>query len=231
MKLKSVTFTGIDDATDLDRVAQLSWEYPFVEWGVLMSATRTGIDPRYPSLATMAKVSDIGINPSVHLCGRLARDLAEVKGFSIQAALQFNPGARRIQVNLGRAVDQYDDLFYRLRSRARHFGVQIIMQAYGFDSPSVMLGAGVYSDDVVFLNDASGGEGIAGDFQAPVSKSRVGFAGGICPENVLAKIEQVNALPGDNEYWIDMESGVRTGNLLDLDKCEAVLKIAKHCIQ
>jgi phosphoribosylanthranilate isomerase len=48
----------------------------------------------------------------------------------------------------------------------------------------------------------------------------VGYAGGINPDNAAEVVSRIQA----DRYWIDMETGVRTGDWLDLDKCEAVCR-------
>jgi phosphoribosylanthranilate isomerase len=76
-------------------------------------------------------------------------------------------------------------------------------------------------DSIDYLFDTSGGRGEIPLAVPGHNKARlVGFAGGITPENVLRWIGSVNA----QNYWIDMESGVRTDDWLDLDKCEAVCR-------
>lgn len=37
MKLTKVTFTGVDEKTDLDHLQEIGKKYPYVEFGVLMS--------------------------------------------------------------------------------------------------------------------------------------------------------------------------------------------------
>lgn len=37
MKLTKVTFTGIDEKTNLERLSKLQKEYPFAEFGILVS--------------------------------------------------------------------------------------------------------------------------------------------------------------------------------------------------
>lgn len=76
---------------------------------------------------------------------------------------------------------------------------------------------------VQMLFDRSGGTGKVPDTwpRHPGGGVQVGYAGGINPDNVL---DVIDAIGPDGPYWIDMESGVRTDDWFDLDKCEAVLQ-------
>jgi phosphoribosylanthranilate isomerase len=70
-----------------------------------------------------------------------------------------------------------------------------------------------------------GGLGIDTPISAPAyaSKVHLGFAGGINPDNVIDKMDEITSLPV-GRFWIDMESGVRTDDRFDLDKVEDVCK-------
>ncbi|KKM20298.1 hypothetical protein LCGC14_1646870 [marine sediment metagenome] len=46
--LDRVTITGADDAVDVEELAALADEFPFTEWGILLSQSRMG-QPRYPT--------------------------------------------------------------------------------------------------------------------------------------------------------------------------------------
>ncbi len=76
MKLTRVTITGADDGIAPHHLIDLSHEYPFVEWGLLVSEKRFG-DPRYPSTAWMRNFSlpDLPkvVRHSIHFCGELSR--------------------------------------------------------------------------------------------------------------------------------------------------------------
>lgn len=71
------------------------------------------------------------------------------------------------------------------------------------------------------LYDISAGRGLVPDSFPDHPNYMVGFAGGINPDNI---IDYLNRLNCDGDYWIDMESGVRSNNKLDLDKVEEILK-------
>jgi hypothetical protein len=49
MKIRYVTLTGADDDVDPQQLAEISQEYPFVEWGILFSQSKSGVE-RYSSI-------------------------------------------------------------------------------------------------------------------------------------------------------------------------------------
>jgi hypothetical protein len=231
MELRQVTFTGADDRTNPADLAALSREYPFVEWAVMFSGSRTGRESRFPSLGQLERIGDLNANLAVHLNDRLARDAASGDGYPVEAVLQFVRGARRVQINLFREVDHYPDLFRHLRDERRAPEVEFIVQVYGFDSPVATAARHVSGTGrVTFLHDVSGGRGVVGRFEPPVNDDYVGFAGGIHAGNVEEKLQEIAALGHANPFWIDMETGVRTEDRFDLDKVERVLRLVRPFI-
>lgn len=86
------------------------------------------------------------------------------------------------------------------------------------------------------LLDASGGRGIeSAGWPAPPPVGKVGYAGGLKPENISKQLEQIaTATAGcDQTIWVDMESGVRTcdGLLMDLDRVRQCLELAAAFVQ
>src|SRR5271167_3408365 len=69
--LRGVTITGADDRVDPGALISLQREFPFVEWGILMSVKRQGT-PRYPSDAWIQSLPR-GLRLSLHCCGDAAR--------------------------------------------------------------------------------------------------------------------------------------------------------------
>ena len=214
-----VTFTGIDKKTDVNKLVELQTKYPDIEFGFLISSSNTGNDTnnRYPSLITLQKLKNKGLNLSLHVCGKLVRNIAktgsleEVKEFMGPYFDMFN----RIQLNLVGSTVKYlvtDTL-----------GKQVIIQT-NLDEPksnaTYQLYLGAKMDNIVFLSDKSGGHGTVEDFDY-FDVDYQGFAGGINPDNVLERKEEADIL-WEKDYWLDMESGVRTDDWFDLNKVEQV---------
>ena len=202
MKPRWVTFTGLDERTDMARVAALTRAYP-VEWGVLFGG-RLGKN-RYPPRSVSDAAVKLGIPLSMHLCGPRA---AEANEGTPPASYH---GFSRIQVN--RAQGQYDlDAMARV---SRHTLKTVVVQHRTARFPPSAAG-------VQWLQDTSGGKGRTAAFWAipDTPEQLVGYAGGLNPDNVA---DAVARMPAKN-FWIDMETGVRTDDWLDLDKCEAVCR-------
>lgn len=60
---------------------------------------------------------------------------------------------------------------------------------------------------------------------------KVGYAGGFNPDNVAEKLSFLMENSQVGDFWIDMESGVRTDDWFDTDKVRRVLRICKEVIR
>lgn len=224
--LHAVTITGADDAVDPSALAELSRAFPFVEWGILHSDTRRGTS-RYPSDRWLCEIVQLsgyrGLKLSAHLCGKLARDvLFGAPGWALP-----DPRAwQRVQLNGfsdGKVYAQGAELSDRLH---RCFGTEVIYQCA--DARAAQVASMLISENNGrggILIDASGGRGVRAPhivWPAVPGMARVGYAGGIAPDNVVETCEALAAYP--EKTWIDLESGARTDDKFDLDKVHAVLE-------
>lgn len=205
-----ITFTGVDDKTDIQAMADLAALYP-IEWGVLFSPKRQGKEqhPRYPSLTFVKELTHSGrdLRLSAHLCGGDARQVIEF------GRSQYDEPIRehfdRVQINTTDHVIPKD-----LVAWARGLQVQAILQCRDV-FPN--------NDDVSWLYDASGGRGITpAIWPASLGGSwLVGYAGGLNPGNVAAAVAQIQTQASN--FWIDLETGARDGNdRFSIEKCRAV---------
>lgn len=208
-KPEFITFTGADENTSFQGMAELSEKYP-IEWGVLLSPKQQGAG-RYPHLTFVFQLSVAArrhrLRLAAHVCGQHSRDVLEIGRTSIDGLLT---GFERVQVN----IDAGPDKAPNAREWAAKWGLTAIVQSRGeFPSPS---------NGVEWLFDASGGRGIAPPVwpRAPFGV-RSGYAGGLNPGNVGPAVATIGDRAG--RYWIDMETGVRdSSDRFSLDKCRAV---------
>ena len=219
-----LTFTGVDEHTDLDALAALWRQYPLVEIAVLAgthttngpASARTDPNPRFPSRTTisafMGLAKGLGRQSAIHLCGCYSR---EVNGGSFQNARVLTQGFSRVQVN----AREKDYEMMSIQEFADKLGddYEIIIQTREtptrvFEHPKISR-----------LFDKSGGRGIANFLEwspPPDESGHMGYAGGINPDNVEQALERATAMA--TRTWLDMESGVRTDNRFDLAKVKRV---------
>ena len=81
-KLTHITFTGVDDETDFNRLVSIQQRYPKVEFGVLVSRKWFENGKRYLSPFKAKELRGSGLRLSAHLCGSIARDVLKTGGFS-----------------------------------------------------------------------------------------------------------------------------------------------------
>lgn len=206
-KPEFVTFTGLDDRTDLDAAIALSEKYP-IEWGVLFSPSQQGRSSRYPSIGTLASIQDAGrsLRVSAHLCGEHSR---RIMGGAVPELPAVLTGVyQRAQVNH----------VYAKPTRIATFSAMARISCVG----QFTIGPFPSNESIQWLYDPSGGMGRPPAVwpRHPGGDRLVGFAGGIGPESAKVVVERINS---SGPYWIDMESRVRTDDdWLDLDKCRRV---------
>jgi hypothetical protein len=226
MRLRYVTITGADDAVSYNDLWSLHQQYPFVEWAILFSQTKSGV-ARYPTwewvMGLMEFVKKHRMNLASHLCEKWVIEVlnGNCTFFESKEVRRF----KRVQLNLGT-----DKLKKAVKS------TQFIQAISTIRKPVLMGGnyGGIDVDYWLFVDngmypmfDASGGKGVvSNDWHKPIDLL-CGYAGGLSPDNILAQLKSLGQVVGDAEIWVDMESGVRTDDKLDLDKVRQVLDVAK----
>ncbi len=81
MNIKQVTFTGVDEKTKSRELYAISKDYPFVEWGFLLSPDYAKKGLRFPSPQVLESFGSLEGNKSIHVCGEYARNIAEDKPY------------------------------------------------------------------------------------------------------------------------------------------------------
>lgn len=236
MILDRVTLTGADNSVSPEDVIALSAGFPFVEWGILVSASNLGTE-RFPSLPWIARLCSVlesqSAMISVHVCGQWVRDICAGNWTplftNVGPLLNF---ASRVQLNFHCYEHLLSDSFVEKAVERQHQqGWQTIFQVDGVNDHLV---SNAYDDglDCVPLYDKSGGAGITPDtWPVPMKGIYSGYAGGIGPENVAAEIERVRTACADGDrVWIDMETKLYTGGKFDLTKCQRVLDVASEFV-
>ena len=95
--IEIITFTGVDESTDLEELREVAERYPRAEFGVLFGSQTS---PIFPPLETVRALRDLrGVNTALHLCGTHARQAAGEEPRE-QGLIPLANGFGRVQVNL-----------------------------------------------------------------------------------------------------------------------------------
>jgi hypothetical protein len=225
MIVHTLTITGADDSTDINRMVELSDKYhPFLEWGILVSPTRVGA--RYPGEVWKQKLMKAceeheTLRISTHLCGGYVDRFCN-RDFSV---FQEVPHSQFYQINLGQRPCDFE-VFHECDSRKR-----LIIQTCAANRERFDLQG--YHPEYSYLYDSSGGRGVAPkSWPAPPTDGikqhiAVGYAGGLAPETIVKQLEDIEAVVGHRYIWVDTESKVRyntpEGSVLDFDKVQGMI--------
>ena len=225
-KIKGITFTGIDGWTEVSELEAIQQQWPIVEFGVLMSEHWYENGTRYYDPDALRRLQYANLNLSCHLCGSIAREAVR-NDFS--PVIDLCKGRfsifKRCQLNIA----GYKNNPQTLRIDAPDTLEEVIIQQKSVDEIGLFV-SGLPNPKLTVLLDASGGRGIDTGIRVLDTEMKVGYAGGISVENVVEKVRFLEDSPLVRQYWIDMESSVRTNDVFDVEKVWSVLDILeKNC--
>jgi hypothetical protein len=240
----TVTFSGADDQTDPRAMDDLCRKFPFIEWGILLSISKSSRS-RYPSPAWLLDLDSPHLKYlrfSVHLCGTLAMMAARGEHVPMPSR------ASRVQIN-GAAIPSPDNEIF-----CAAIEQPIILQARDLQDLERAAAFNLQRRPVSVLIDPSGGRGqhtelskfllSPGDQKDPteaMGAMPVGFAGGLGPYRLSSVLREIEARSWPIG-WIDMESSLRTpqqiigaeeapvGDTLSLEVCETVARAVDHLV-
>lgn len=194
-----ITFTGADEATDLE---DLRWLASKGEVGFLITLTPDG-RKRYPRFEWVAKALQAINNPygvALHICGSGAKRMLFEDDEPLAELLE---SVHRIQINGDVSPDQIVDVC------ERYEWLTVITQ---HTERSESLAWTPTCDRHSVLVDSSGGREVLCKHWPSIQTTKpVGFAGGLGPSNLEVEIPRILkvAKPG---WWVDMEASLRDEN-------------------
>lgn len=243
--LKAVTISGADDSVDTKELLEISRQFPWVEWGILVSKAKEG-KPRYPSFEwqtklfdTWAESFDAQMRPrmrlSVHLCGFWCREVIEGRWTFLKDRLAIWPMFGRVQLNHSHRIHSLleSDIINLVKALVDPVTAekQFIFQMKQFDCPAfdAVLKAAI---DAVPFFDRSGGKGkVAPEWPEPrvwaAGQEYCGYAGGLNCDNIVEQLTALSAVVEKVPVWIDMETGAFTEDRFDTDKVRRYLDLSR----
>ena len=230
MKINKVTITGADDKINHIDLLNLSIKYPFVEWSILFSTSRQGLE-RYPSNTWISELNNYNILLSAHFCGWFSNEVLEKSNIDLLKNL--SPIFKRIQLNYNFKRSKNWNINPIIEYAKQNPERSIIFQHNNNNSDTLNELIWNSPRNIHFLYDASGGNGLYDDsiFRADPFSDYTGYAGGINSDNVDDVCKMITENTNNSNCWIDLESGIRTNNQFDLVKVESILNKTSNFIK
>jgi hypothetical protein len=237
MIFNGLSIAGIDDQTNIDFLNDISLECPFLTWGLCLSESKKG-SPRYPSDKYLEKIadrfSDTHTYSHTYFCAHLCGDLCTK--FIMDGGIQFLKGNmfpnvnitvfNEIQLNAYTEMQNCNHLINSIASILWYRGINLILQITDEKVESRCLNT-TFFPNVNFLYDGSRGKNIFGKLPYPNLDGYIGFAGGINIDNIESVLDELCNRKDKRYFWLDLESGARTGNFIDFDKVIKIIHICK----
>ena len=224
-----VTITGADNSISPLDLVRITRQFPFVEWGILVSKNSVG-NYRFPSfgwineLINLKKLYELPL--SLHLSGMYVRDMVDGKPTVINDLPKIWRAFDRVQINTHAQNHNTGELMMPILNCFPE--KEFIFQ---FDNVNGQLLENAINSGVncSALFDLSHGTGVLPEKWPKPLKGKCGYAGGLGPDNIQQQIHTIESIVGEKQVWIDMETKVRSENdsLFDLNKVVKCLEISK----
>lgn len=229
-----VSITGADDNTDVERLRSLTQRYSsVVQWGLLYFPEKEGT-ARNPTAAKRTEIINaVGEGwVAAHLCGeQVFRDILAEKEDVIHDLRRYSE--LQININARKPIFTDEEILkvYRVLIDAEY---RIIVQYHDQSANLIdnwLSSLSAYDfGQVTVLFDGSKGKGVT-PTSWPISKLYVDnrWAGGLDEHNIVdARTSIIESHLKKNirlyDIHLDLESGARTNNEFDLDKCDRILE-------
>lgn len=228
-----LSITGADNNVDIQELSLLSKSYPMLELAVLYlpekenQARNPGKTWRNNFLKAIPKE-----NTALHLCGGTVFKQILESDFEDSELFNELKQYSRLQLNINARKDLfvYPEVLLVYEKLLKN-GFHLILQYHERSQNVILKSLDLFSDykhNIDILLDASLGKGVTPEtFEIPAQLQglgfKIGFAGGLNPENIGDVHDSVKKLKVAN-YWLDLESGVRINNEFSMEKALALCK-------
>lgn len=227
-----LTLTGIDKSVPVSWIDEMQQKFVTpggvcgLEFAFLQSP-KAGQSPRYILPEDIAKFTHFiaPTNLAFHLCGEYARMVHERRWDELCSIIDFRT-VNRVQVN---SIQDDEKAILTLMQFSAHIERSVVMQWRRPEFPFV---GGLH-----LLQDRSGGTGqLPEEWASPdplcakpynyhrKGNTKIGYAGGLNPDNIVEQLAKIDRASKNKNFWVDCESGIRTDDLFDTDKAEAMAR-------
>lgn len=229
MSFLGVTFSGVDETVDVERLKEIRSHYFTVEWGLRLAVESHGRTAGFPSVDWISNLAP-ELNLSAQLWGKSAVDFLRGDNTELMARYgQVWSLFRRIQINSVDGIDRVDlpaltQLIEKnpgkhliLRIRGRHLEVADALLAHGISCSTLFDES--EAQDPAQKRWPKGLKRFAG----------CGYAGDLGPDNIYKQLSSIlNAAQSAERWWVEIDSSLRTAendqDVFSLASCKRAIR-------
>lgn len=210
MSFLGVTFTGVDETADVQRLNEIRSHYFTVEWGLRLAVESQGRTAGIPSVEWMRKLAP-ELNLSAQLWGTSAAKF--LQGDDTELMSHYGsiwPRFRRIQIN---SADGHDraDLTAFTRLIERNLDKQLILRIWdrNLELADALLAQGISCSTL--FDESEPQEPAQRKWpKGPKRFAGCGYAGGLGPDNIYKQLSPIlNAAQTAARWWVEIDSRLR----------------------
>ena len=211
MSFLGVTFSGVDETADLERLKEIRSHYFTVEWGLGLAVERQNPEAGFPGVDWICQLAP-ELNLSAQLTGKSSR--AFLMGDDTELMAKYGkvwPLFRRIQINSTDGIDQVD--LPRLSQLiAKNPDKQIILRIRDRDLEvaDALVAQGISCSTL--FDESEVEESAQKKWPKGLKRfAACGYAGGLGPDNIYKQLTPIlNAAQSAERWWVEIDSCLRT---------------------
>jgi len=224
-----VTFAGIDETADVERLREIRSHYFTVEWGLGLAVEHQGRAAGFPSVEWICKLAP-ELNLSAQLWGKTAAEF--LQGDDTELIAHYGDVwslFRRIQINSTDGTDRVDlpglthlleknpDKQIILRIRDRNLEVADALAAQGISCSTL-------------FDESEGQESAQKKWPKGLKRfAGCGYAGGLGPDNIYKQLTPIlNAAQSAERWWVEIDSSLHAKehdqDLFSLVSCKRAIR-------
>ena len=211
MSFLGVTFAGLDESADLEKLKEIRSLYFTVEWGIRLAVEHRGREAGFPDIDWMRRLAP-ELNLSAHLRGKSASDF--LQGDDTELMVHYGacwPRFRRIQIDSPKAIDAVAiPKLVRLIEKNPEKQIVFRVREQNLDIADALVTRGIPCATLFDQSEA----------QDPAQKkwpkgvkrfAGCGYAGGLGPDNIYKQLSPIlNAAQSAERWWVEIDSSLGT---------------------
>lgn len=227
MKLKHITFAGLDETVNLRKLVALQKRFPIAEFGVSTSFYKPNFpnpsyDTIFPDYRFIERLARKGLNLNLQVWGKATECILMGDWSILDYFTNYNLDSfQRVQLNIAHRTSILD-----VPARIPNEKLELIIQQESVVECAKFAQIKELCQDgnrVTMMIDDS--IHIGHTFTCEVAKNlpKVGYTGAIDSTNILFVLVNLLQFKQDTEFWIEITDGVRSNDWFDLNKVEEIL--------